>query len=999
MNLIRFLVFWGALIVPGFPAFAEDPAPPFPPIPPRSPEDAATAFQVGQGFTMRLLAAEPMVTDPVSVTYDEAGRAYVAEMNDYPYTDPAQHHPNQENPTDAPIGRIRRLVDTDGDGIFDQSTVFAEGLSWPTGMACWKGGIFVIATPDWLYLKDTDGDGRADQRERVWTGFRKYNVQSVANNPVWGLDHRIYLAAGSNGASLLRPGTQGPPLKVIRADVSFDPRTGDARLESGGARFGHSFDDAGNRFVCNIRNPAQQVLFSPRDLGSVAFLPSLPPLHDAALSGDSLPVHRISPPETWRVVRAERWARTLEGRYPHSELVGSGVVTSSSGVTLYRGDAYPESFRGQVFVADVAANLFYRLGLRRQGCTFTAHRLDEGVEFCASRDIWHRPVNFTNDPQGCLTVSDMYRETIEHPWSIPDDLHARLDLRRGMDRGRLWRLEPPAFQSRKINDLGSCATEELVALLPHPNAWHRETAHRLLFERQDVAAVSSLRQLLEHSPSALGRLHALWSLHGLGALTGPDLITAMDKRFPMVQEAALRLAVEFPEATVLQGLILDTDPLNHPAPVVFQALLTTKVLGLSNHPTAPAFFASVAAVDQPWLNEALLYASGGRLDLPWPIKPADPSDSPLLRLRAFALARIPDPGEAGRLCHAINGALVTAEDAAGPAPAAALTALAALSEGLGPDQDVFAFSESRGVRDLKQHALPGISSLVSDPSVALDSKARLLPLLRFAPVSEAVQSLSGVVSQSKETEMAIAALQALAMLPGQEPALAVEGLWPSLTPTLRNAALEVWFSREERMPALLRAVGQGLVSPVHLSATRREALLTHPDPTIAEAAKTLFSGARPRDSVIKQYSTSLETRTLPGDAAAGLILFRQWCSACHRRQDEGTATIGPNLATVQAWTEEQILVNILDPSREVASEFVEHLAELKDGKTVSGTLLSESDSGLLIRQSDGTKVGLLRSQLKRLVTRGVSLMPEGFESALPPGQMADLIAFLKSPLP
>jgi putative membrane-bound dehydrogenase-like protein len=147
--------------------------------PPKSPTEAAQTFQVLDGFRMDLLAAEPLVASPVAMACDENGRAYVCEMRDYPYTDKAHHKPNQENPTDAPIGRIRLLEDTDGDGAFDKAHVFAEGLSWPTGVACWKGGIFVAATPDLWYLKDTDGDGRADVRRKVFAGFRKLNVQAV----------------------------------------------------------------------------------------------------------------------------------------------------------------------------------------------------------------------------------------------------------------------------------------------------------------------------------------------------------------------------------------------------------------------------------------------------------------------------------------------------------------------------------------------------------------------------------------------------------------------------------------------------------------------------------------------------------------------------------------------------------------------------------------------------------------------------------------------------
>jgi putative membrane-bound dehydrogenase-like protein len=307
----------------------------FPSTPPVEPKSAAKTFHVLDGFEMKLIAAEPLVTDPVAITYDADGRAYVCEMNDYPYTDKAAHKPSQENPTDAHIGKVRLLTDTDGDGTFDKATVFAEGLSWPTGAACWKGGIFVTATPDVWYLKDTNDDGVADVRQKVFTGFKKLNVQAVMNNPIWGLDHRIYIAGGSNGGEIQRvPGSESvmplpkdfKPLPIKRNDFSFDPSTGDVRLESGGARFGNTFDDWGNRFLCNIRNPCQHVVLPYRYLARNPYLVVPSALNDCAEAGDQLPVYRTSPPEPWREFRAKRWVQ--EGSHlPKSELVGAGVVT------------------------------------------------------------------------------------------------------------------------------------------------------------------------------------------------------------------------------------------------------------------------------------------------------------------------------------------------------------------------------------------------------------------------------------------------------------------------------------------------------------------------------------------------------------------------------------------------------------------------------------------------------------------------------------------------
>ncbi|MCI0537389.1 MAG: c-type cytochrome [Verrucomicrobiales bacterium] len=505
--------------------------------------DAAKTFRVLDGFRMDLLAAEPLVTSPVAMAYDENGGAYVCEMRDYPYTDKAHHQRNQENPTDSAIGTVRLLQDSDGDGVFDQSTVFADGLSWPTGVACSKGGVFVAATPDIWYLKDTDGDGKADVRRKVFTGFRKLNVQSVMNNLVWGLDNHIYGAGSSNGGQIRpRDKPEAKPLVMTRNDFRFNPVTEQFEVLSGGARFGGSFDDWGHRFLCDIRNPAQHIVLPQRYLARNPYLAARSPLHDMAESGDQLPVYRISPPEPWRVLRAKRWAGERDIVMPRSELVGAGVVTSSSGIITYRGAAYPEKYRDNVFVCECAGNLFYRLQLTSDGPTFEATRVDGQAEMVASTDNWFRPVNFVNAPDGTLHVTDMYRENIEHPWSIPDDIHAAVDLESGRDMGRLWRLTPPNFAPRKAPRLGHATTVELVLTLENPNSWWRETAQRLLFERQDQSAVPALRKLVKRGRTPQARLHALWALAGLNSLADGDVLAGLKDQSAGVRENVVKLA-------------------------------------------------------------------------------------------------------------------------------------------------------------------------------------------------------------------------------------------------------------------------------------------------------------------------------------------------------------------------------------------------------------------------------------------------------------------------
>ncbi len=966
-----------------------------PGVPPTAARDAAKTFRVLDGFRMDLLAAEPLVASPVAMTYDENGRAYVCEMRDYPYTDKAHHKPGQENPTDEPIGRVRLLEDIDGDGVFDTSSVFAEGLSWPTGVACWKGGVFVAGTPDIWYLKDTDSDGKADVRLRLFSGFRKLNVQSAMNNLVWSLDNHIHGAGGGNGGEI-RPGDhpEAAPVVMARSDFRIDPVSNKMELLSGGARFGGSFDDWGNRFLCNIRNPAQHIILPARYLARNRSLAARSPINDMAESGDQLPVYAISPPEPWRVVRATRWAGERDITMPRSELVGAGVVTAASGVTSYRGAAYPGKYRNNLFVCECAGNLFYRLQLTADGVTFKAARVDGKVEMVASTDNWFRPVNFVNAPDGTLHVMDMYRENIEHPWSIPDDILAAVDLEAGRDMGRIWRLTPPDFKPVKTPRLGSAGSAELVATLESPNSWWRETAQRLLFERRDKDAVPALHALVRNGGSPQSRLHALWTLDGLNELTDVDLLTGLNDESPGVRENAVKLAEPRPKSdmlvTALLPLAADAD-----ARVRFQLAFT---LGEFSDPRAMEALAIIAKHDAAdlWVRTAVLSSV------------AETSDQLLSRL--LTDTPFASSGNATDLIRdlaqiigvrgdkeVMQRVLASAGESA-PDSVAFLEVISGIGEGLKRSNRSLRRAGFTGdTAQLVDQVLMKAGLTATDASQSIEARQTAVRLLTFDDFDNAKASLGSLLETSQAQDIQRAAITAIGSFTTPDAVPLLLANWKTQTPAVRTEVVAAMLSVRSRTLPLLLAVESGLIPANQIPFAQRRLLGLSTDANVKALAEKLFSASAPgpRKEVIENYKTAL---SLNGDIARGRKVFETVCIACHRAGDLGTADLGPNLANIRAWNSGQVLINILDPNREVVPTFIAYTIETKNGRTIFGIIAGESSASLMIKRPDGVTETVLRQDISMITGSGQSLMPDGMESAIPPQAMADLIAFLLAPV-
>ncbi len=972
-----------------------------PRVSPTEPDKAVATFQIKKGFRLELVAAEPLVVDPIAMAFDEDGRLFVVEMRDYP-----------ERRNETPhLGRIRMVEDTDGDGRFDKSTVYADNLPWPTAVICWKGGVFVGATPDVLYCKDTNGDGVADVREAVFTGFasdyapyevNKLNVQALFNGFTWSLDNRIHCANGGDGGKVclvdspfvrewIRGAMRDSPVELRGHDLSFDPRMLTMRLESDGGQYGLSFDNYGRKFICSNSAHIREVMYEDRYAARNPYFTMPPAVTDIAPDGPAAPVYRLSPDEPWRVIRT-RWRVT--GLVPGPIEGGgrpSGYFSGATGITIYRGDAFPEDFRENAFVADCGGNLIHRKRLFPDGVGLIARRPDDeqNVEFLASRDNWFRPVSMANAPDGTLYIADMYREVIEHPWSLPESIKKYLDLNSGNDRGRVYRIAPDGFKPRKPPHLSTATTKELVALLEHPNGWHRDTAARLLDERQDKSAVPLLEKLLRNSKSPLARMHALHGLEGLDGLTPPQLLMALSDGSGLVREHAVRLAERLAPLSGSAGeklgrklATLSNDP---DIGVRYQLAFA---LGESKDPAKIRTLAEIIHRDSGdrWVRSAVLNSLR--------------NGASAMFERLVAGARFRDSAGGQEFLRQLVGVIGTRNESRevktvlnhlqnNADSEIAFLLARALGDGLQQAGNSLARADS-------EHKLKPVfvraKATANDSRISRQTRVQAIQLLAMSSFDEAGEALSSLLGSSESESVQLAAVAALARLndPGTSEALLKH--WPQLAARLRSEVVTVMLTRPMRILALFKAVEEGRVLASDFTAQQLQMLRAHRDPKIRGQAIQLF-GAPPaakRDEVVKAFLPALQLR---GNPANGKKIYLERCATCHRIGTQGHA-VGPDLMAVKTAGKETLLVNILDPNREVAPRYLNYTVETKSGESLSGLMASESPSSITLRGPNETETGVLRSQIARLQASGQSLMPEGLELGLTTQDLADLIEYL-----
>lgn len=1010
--------------------FGFEPPPGAPLKSPLSPRDEQATFRVVPGFRVELVAAEPDVIDPVALCFDEDGRMYVVEMRGYPNGGIGEGKPNLP-------GRIKRLEDRDGDGYFETATIFVDDLRFPTGVCVWNRGIFVADAPDVLWCADTDNDGKADVRRVVFTGFGARNIQGMVNSLQFHLDNFIHGCNNNDSlVSVVGPGEQDSPLPGGRGSEKpptnqasaskkvplrgrhfrFDPRN-PATFEptSGGGQYGLSSDDWGNWFTCTNSQHLRHIVLPEHYLRRNPYL-VVPTVIADIPDGNfehnpAAKVFRISPFEPWRLERTSRRVKDPEynRRLPASELVPGGYMTSATGLTVYRGGLFPPDFDGNVFVADPANNLIHRDVLLPVGATFIAkrHESERDCEFLASTDIWFRPVFLTFGPDGALYVCDFYREIIETPLSLPEDIQKQYNLN-SRDRGRIWRIRPeptdlpPGYRPEDLRPrLSQVPNENLVPRLAHPNAWHRLTAQRLLIERNARDVIEPLTDMVIHHPDRKARIHALWTLHGLGLLEPRIVLHALQDRNWQVREQALRLAE--PWFNEHDGVRRATLRLVHdPVPRVrFQ--LAFSLGEMKPTPEAAAALAELARKDgsSPWVRSAVLSS-------------VTPHAAELMRMWERGNGVHPDILAGVAVVLASTGSKEQVEETLlyalrgeGPPSLAQCRLLEGMAQALarkgqplrrylgGPEDLRSPLGKPEDLRPPLAGALQGffqrvIASLDKASEAERVAYVRLLGHARFDLVGNALVELL-----SPQTPVAIqtAAIQALSALGEPAAVEAVLEAWPSLGPSARREAQEMLFARTDRLTLLLDAIEKNRIPAVQLDPARRDLLLKHPDAGLRSRAMRLLSAQVPEDrkKVLEEYRVVLD---LIGNPSEGQRLFKQHCAGCHRLENEGVE-VGPDLASVlKTKAKETLLIDILDPSREVDPRYLNYVARTVDGRLLSGMIASETATSLILRRAEKAEDHLLRSDLEAIQATSKSLMPEGLEKQIKPQELADLIAYL-----
>lgn len=974
---------------------------------PLPPEVSQTRFSVPEGFRVELFASEPdLGGKPIAMAWDERGRLWVCETYDYP---------NELQPPGKGRDRIRICEDTNGDWKADKFTVFAEELSIPTAMAFWKGGVLVQNGTETLYLKDTNNDDVSDVREVVYTGWNLGDTHGGVSNFQYGLDNWIWSMQGYNSSSprhgdttyqnfrqgFFRFNPQGFEVEFVRPT---DNNTWGLGISEEGLIFGSTANRNPSVFMPIANRYYEQVL------GWRASL-TLAPIADT----------HLFKPITDKIRQMDH----------------HGGYTAGAGHALYTGRSYPKEYWNRTaFVNGPTGHLVGTFVLNPDGAGF---RSTSPFNLIASDDEWSAPIMTELGPDGNMWMIDWYNYIIQHN-PTPHGFETgkgnayETDLR-DKKHGRIYRIIGPTADPKPLS-LANATTAQLVETLRHPTSLWRKHAQRLLVERQAVDAIPALLKLVA-DPSVdeiglnAGAIHGLWTLHGLGAIQETHaevmsaVLAALGHRSAGVRRNALQVAVKNQSlitAIEKQNLCYDSEPQVRLA--AFLAMADCD----------PSF------VDQERMGSLLVAAMADPLNYPdrWL---RDASTSAAARHAGTFLAAVQQldqlPTEVLAICEIV--AEHYARSQAGRTDIDVADILTAMSKGVPavvapvarglhagwPTSAKIQLSESvedsllaivqrmptadRGAmlqlgNRWGSQRLEGFMKAVVDELLGiLDSDlsddqrvaaAERLISFRASDAETASQILERITPQTT-AEVAVRLVTALGEMQADEVGAALISSADAWSPRVREAAFSVLLRRGVWTAAMLDAIEAGnlLVSDLTLEQRRqlgdiREQRLRRRALAVLESGGALPNANRV--AVLQQYAAAAHGT---GDVARGKKIYTDVCAKCHRHSGEGIS-IGPDLTGMAVHPKEELLTHILDPNRDVESNYRMYNVQTIDGLVLAGMLSSESRVAIELIDTKGEKTTILREDIEEFRASRISLMPEGFEKELNVDQMTDLLQFL-----
>lgn len=947
-------------------------------------------FQVEPGFTLTLVASEPLLTDPVDLEFNEAGDAMVLEMPGYPFED-------QQS-------RIVILKDLNHDGQYDSRVLFAENLQLASSILPFKTGVLVAAPPYLLHVKDMDGDDKAEVVDTLMGGFSTGNLQHNYNGLTYGLDHWIYAANGGNSGKPYWWGDTTSVMELRGQDFRFNlEQKRMERIGKSSGGFGLAMDEYGRLYETHNLRHISHLVFPDRYLNGMRLM------KDHTLSN-------VSDHEENGLARIYPIGEQ-ESRVNHPEQ--SGYFSGSCGISYYGGGAFGPEYDHTVWVADVVLNLIHVDKVNPGGASFAASRMFEKKEFLASTDRSFRPVNITVGPDGSIYVVDMYRQVIEHPEWIPDEIEKVLDLQAGKDKGRIYKVSKADSHVVSFNIDQWNTSTGMIASLEHPNQWVRKTAHRLLMD-QDLTEgeLQSLVDLLK-SGEAMSRLHALWILQSKSKLTVDQLMKALEDPIAGVRENAMLIAENYltsNEALLRKclQLIADEDQRVRMQAAVSISSLPKEMFDRTKNDILEALIIGVTKKMDEWNIAAITVASKYapvELFLKVASGELDSSHKALLTSLAVSCntsltnieAVLKSLTKAG-LNQDIKQSVIAQLNKGNLAQMDGKTLLPTIRE-LEQSGDISvvsilaSFRQKLNLPPSAEFLKYGKASLknVLDRSLNDSVRYQQMALVELLPYPQKADVLFQCLQNTEPLKIQEAALRQLAIY--AEPSIGVKLVerWKSLGPQIRRLAGDLLLYHKIHHDALLTGLENGTINigEMNFDLERRRTLLWWTDDeNTKRRAEALFSdsGVVNRKDAMDRMKSAL---TLTGFSAKGALLFQTLCSHCHIYGSQGQ-DVGPVLTEINRKSKESLMHDILDPNAAVETRYINHRLETKGGEVHIGIVDSETDQLIVLKKMGGTKATIYKSDIKNLSSLGTSLMMEGLEGNMTPQEMANLLAFLQN---